>query len=129
MLTAIVLALNAAAAIAVWWILSSAAARSGLELERVVDDLVRRQPPVRTPVRSGDALVVSGHRLASEAGADSGRRKPASARAPAPAKKAARKRAAKKTTKSTAKKTTAKKTAAARSAGSTSTARASARKA
>ena len=47
----------------------AAAARSGAELERVVDDLVARQPLVRTPVSSQDAMVVSGHRLASEAGA------------------------------------------------------------
>jgi gamma-glutamyltranspeptidase/glutathione hydrolase len=47
----------------------AAAARSAGELERVVDDLVARQPLVRTPVVSQDAMVVSGHRLASEAGA------------------------------------------------------------
>ena len=45
------------------------AARSAADLERVVDDLVARQPLVRTPVTSQDAMVVSGHRLASEAGA------------------------------------------------------------
>ena len=39
------------------------------EVERVVDDLVARQPLVKTAVASSDALVVSGHRLASEAGA------------------------------------------------------------
>jgi gamma-glutamyltranspeptidase/glutathione hydrolase len=47
----------------------AAAARSGAELERVVDDLVTRQPLVRAPISSRDAMVVSGHRLASEAGA------------------------------------------------------------
>ncbi|BCS35304.1 hypothetical protein TBR22_A45310 [Luteitalea sp. TBR-22] len=45
------------------------AARTAAELERVVDDLVARQPLARTPVTSSDALVVSGHRLASEVGA------------------------------------------------------------
>ena len=45
------------------------AARTGGELEQVVDELVSRQPLVRAPVHSHDALVVSGHRLASEAGA------------------------------------------------------------
>lgn len=45
------------------------AARTPVELERVVDDLVARQPLARAPVVSFDALVVSGHRLASEAGA------------------------------------------------------------
>jgi gamma-glutamyltranspeptidase len=47
----------------------AAAARSGAELERIVDDLVARQPLVRTPISSQDGMVVSGHRLASEAGA------------------------------------------------------------
>ena len=47
----------------------AAAATSGQDLERVVDDLVARQPLVRTPVSSQDAMVVSGHRLASDAGA------------------------------------------------------------
>ena len=47
----------------------AAAARSGADLERVIDELVARQPLVRTPVTSQDAMVVSGHRLASEAGA------------------------------------------------------------
>lgn len=45
------------------------AARDATALEAVVDDLVQRQPLVRTPVTSTDAVVVSGHRLASEAGA------------------------------------------------------------
>ena len=45
------------------------AARTAADVEQVVDELVRRQPLVRTPVTSTDALVVSGHRLASEAGA------------------------------------------------------------
>jgi gamma-glutamyltranspeptidase len=47
----------------------AASARTAADLEQVVDDLVARQPLVRTPVTSSDALVVSGHRLASEAGA------------------------------------------------------------
>jgi gamma-glutamyltranspeptidase len=45
------------------------AARNGQELEQVVDALVSQQPLVRAPVTSRDAMVVSGHRLASEAGA------------------------------------------------------------
>ena len=45
------------------------AARNGEDLERVVDELVRRQPLVRAPVTSRDAMIVSGHRLASDAGA------------------------------------------------------------
>ncbi|MCC6162374.1 MAG: gamma-glutamyltransferase [Acidobacteria bacterium] len=45
------------------------AAHTGAELAVVVDDLVARQPLVREPVTSQDAMVVSGHRLASEAGA------------------------------------------------------------
>lgn len=44
-------------------------ARTPHDVERVVDDLVSRQPLVRSPVTSGDALVVSGHPLASEVGA------------------------------------------------------------
>ncbi len=47
----------------------AAAARSGQDLERVVDELVSRQPLVLEPVTSQDAMVVSGHRLATEAGA------------------------------------------------------------
>ena len=47
----------------------AAAARSAQDLERVVDDLVASQPLVRAPVTSTDAIVVSGHRLASDAGA------------------------------------------------------------
>lgn len=46
----------------------AAAARTAHDLERVVDQLVARQPLVRAPVVSTRALVVSGHRLASEAG-------------------------------------------------------------
>ncbi len=45
------------------------AARGAADLTRVVDDLVRQQPLARAPVQSRDAMVVSGHRLASEAGA------------------------------------------------------------
>ena len=47
----------------------AAAATTADALERVVDDLVAQQPLVRAPVTSPDAMVVSGHRLASEAGA------------------------------------------------------------
>jgi gamma-glutamyltranspeptidase len=46
-----------------------AAVRTADDLTRVVDDLVARQPLVRAPVSSQDTVVVSGHRLASEAGA------------------------------------------------------------
>lgn len=45
------------------------AARTPHDVERLVDDLVSQQPLVRSPVTSGDALVVSGHRLASQVGA------------------------------------------------------------
>ena len=48
---------------------SAAAARSGADIERVVDELVASQPLVREPVSSQDAMVVSGHRLATDAGA------------------------------------------------------------
>jgi gamma-glutamyltranspeptidase len=44
------------------------AARSAAALETVVDDLVLAQPLVKAPVTSSRAVVVSGHRLASEAG-------------------------------------------------------------
>lgn len=44
-------------------------ARTAADLERLLDELVAQQPLVRAPVQSADALVVSGHRLASEAGA------------------------------------------------------------
>ncbi len=47
----------------------AAAAGSSGGLERVVDELVQRQPLVHAPVTSHDAVVVSGHHLASEAGA------------------------------------------------------------
>ncbi len=47
----------------------AAAARTADDLERVVDDLVARQPTIRQAVQSTDALIVSGHRLASDAGA------------------------------------------------------------
>lgn len=47
----------------------AAGARTGQDLERVVDDLVAHQPLARPAVSSRDAVVVSGHRLASEAGA------------------------------------------------------------
>ncbi|HTV03357.1 MAG TPA: gamma-glutamyltransferase [Luteitalea sp.] len=47
----------------------AASARSSDELEQVVDELVAQQPLARPAVQSGDAVVVSGHRLASEAGA------------------------------------------------------------
>lgn len=46
----------------------AAAAQSAADLERVIDDLVAGQPLVRAPVFSTGAVVVSGHRLASEAG-------------------------------------------------------------
>lgn len=46
----------------------AAAAQSATDLERVIDDLVADQPLVRAPVSSTGAIVVSGHRLASEAG-------------------------------------------------------------
>ncbi len=46
----------------------AAAAQSAADLERVVDDLVADQPLVQAPVRASHAVVVSGHRLASEAG-------------------------------------------------------------
>lgn len=45
------------------------ASRNAADLERVVDDLIGQQPLVRPTVTSQDAMVVSGHRLASEAGA------------------------------------------------------------
>jgi gamma-glutamyltranspeptidase/glutathione hydrolase len=38
-------------------------------VEDVIDAMIAEQPPVRQPVRSGRAVVVSGHPLASEAGA------------------------------------------------------------
>lgn len=46
----------------------AAAATSAGEFERVVDELVAAQPLVRAPTTSGRALVVSGHRLASDVG-------------------------------------------------------------
>jgi gamma-glutamyltranspeptidase len=47
----------------------AALARSEEALESVVDAMLAEQPPIREPVRSSRALVVSGHPLASEAGA------------------------------------------------------------
>src|SRR5690606_26161603 len=46
----------------------AATAHSAADLERVIDDIVTDQPLVRAPVTSTGAIVVSGHRLASEAG-------------------------------------------------------------
>jgi gamma-glutamyltranspeptidase len=46
----------------------AAAARDEAALETVVDDMVAEQPLIKTPVVSRQAVVVSGHRLASEAG-------------------------------------------------------------
>lgn len=45
------------------------AARSAESLEAIVDRLVAEQPPIKPDVRSNGAVVVSGHPLASEAGA------------------------------------------------------------
>ncbi len=47
----------------------AASARDERALERVIDAMVADQPLVRQPARSRRAVVVSGHRLASEAGA------------------------------------------------------------
>jgi gamma-glutamyltranspeptidase len=46
----------------------AAAARDEAGLEAVVDDMVAEQPLIKPPVVSRQAVVVSGHRLASEAG-------------------------------------------------------------
>lgn len=47
----------------------AAAARDEVSLEAVVDDLIAEQPLIKPPVQSKQAVIVSGHRLASEAGA------------------------------------------------------------
>jgi gamma-glutamyltranspeptidase len=47
----------------------AARAADAAEFERRVDDLIAAQPLVKAPVSSRGAVVVTGHRLASEAGA------------------------------------------------------------
>jgi len=46
----------------------AAAAETAADFERVVDELVAAQPLVHAPTTSSSALVVSGHRLATEVG-------------------------------------------------------------
>jgi len=46
----------------------ASAARDESSLETVIDDLIAEQPLIKPPVQSSHAVVVSGHRLASEAG-------------------------------------------------------------